>query len=45
MNEAFLKGTRKHLPKAEITFDRYHVKSHLSKAVDEVRREEAKHHH
>jgi transposase len=45
MSEAFLKGTLTHLPKAEITFDRYHVKSHLSKAVDEIRREESKHHH
>jgi len=44
MSEAFLKGTLAHLPKAEITFDRYHVGSHLSKAVDEVRREESKHH-
>jgi transposase len=44
MSEAFLKGTLKYLPKAEITFDRYHIKSHLSKAVDEVRREEVKHH-
>jgi transposase len=43
MSEAFLKGTLKYLPKAEITFDRYHIKSHLSKAVDEVRREEVKH--
>ena len=44
MSEALLKGTLTYLPKAEITFDRYHVKSHLSKAVDEVRREESKHH-
>ncbi len=44
MSEAFLKGTLTHLPNAEITFDRYHIKSHLSKAVDEVRREEVKHH-
>jgi transposase len=44
MSEAFLKGTREHLPGAEVTFDRYHVRSHLSKAVDEVRREESKHH-
>jgi transposase len=43
MSEAFLKGTLKHLSNAEITFDRYHVRSHLSKAVDEVRREEVKH--
>jgi len=45
MSEAFLKGTLTHLPAAEITFDRYHVRSHLSNAVDEVRREESKHHH
>ena len=44
MSEAFLKGTLTYLPAAEITFDRYHVRSHLSKAVDEVCREEAKHH-
>src|SRR5450432_3326508 len=44
MSEAFLKGTLAHLPKAEITFDRYHVGSHLSKAVDEVRREGSTHH-
>jgi transposase len=43
MSEAFLKGTLTYLSKAEITFDRYHIKSHLSKAVDEVRREEVKH--
>lgn len=28
MSEAFLAGTLKHLPEAEITFDRYHVKAH-----------------
>jgi len=44
MSEAFLKGTRAYLPAAAITFDRYHVRSHLSKAIDEVRREEVKHH-
>jgi transposase len=44
MSEAFLKGTRENLPNAQVTFDRYHVKSHLSQAVDAVRREDAKHH-
>jgi transposase len=44
MSEASLAGTLKHLPQAEITFDRYHVRSHLSKAIDEIRREEAKQH-
>jgi transposase len=44
MSEAYLAGTLKHLPAAEITFDRYHVRQHLSKAIDEVRRVEAKQH-
>jgi len=44
MSEAYLAGTLKHLPAAEITFDRYHVRQHLSKAIDEVRRAEAKQH-
>jgi len=44
MSEAYLAGTLKHLPAAEITFDRYHIRSHLSKAVDEVRRADAGEH-
>jgi transposase len=44
MSEAYLAGSLKHLPAAEITFDRYHVRLHLSKAIDEIRREEAKQH-
>ena len=36
MSEAYLAGTLKHLPAAEITFDRYHIKQHLSKAIDEL---------
>ncbi len=44
MSEAYLAGTLKHLPAAEITFDRYHVRQHLSRAIDEVRRVEAKQH-
>jgi transposase len=44
MSEAYLVGTLKHLPAAEITFDRYHIRQHLSKAIDEVRRAEAKQH-
>jgi transposase len=44
MSEPVLKGVLEHLPKAEITFDRYLIKSHLSQAVDEVRRGEVKHH-
>ncbi len=44
MSEAYLAGVLKHLPCAEITFDRYHVKQQLSEALDTVRRAEAKEH-
>ena len=44
MSEAYLAGVLKHLPGAEITFDRYHIKQQLSKAIDEVRREESQQH-
>jgi transposase len=44
MSEAYLAGVLKHLPSAEITFDRYHIRQHLGKAIDEVRRAEAKQH-
>jgi len=40
MSEAFLTGALENLPEAEITFDRYHVKAQLTKAVDEVRKAE-----
>ena len=45
MSEAFLSGALEHLPEAEITFDRYHVKAQLSKAVDLVGRAERREHH
>lgn len=44
MSEAYLAGALKHLPTAEITFDRYHVKAQLTKAVDEVRKTERREH-
>jgi transposase len=44
MSEAYLAGSLKHLTSAEITFDRYHVRKHLSEALDEIRRQEAKQH-
>ncbi|MDQ2758982.1 MAG: ISL3 family transposase [Actinomycetota bacterium] len=44
MSEAYVSGVRKHLPSAEITFDRYHIRQQLGKALDEVRRGEAKQH-
>lgn len=44
MSQAYLAGVRESLPRAQVTFDRYHVKQKLSEAVDEVRRAEAKEH-
>jgi transposase len=44
MSEAFLTGALEQLPQAEITFDRYHVKGQLTKAVDQVRRAERHEH-
>lgn len=44
MSEAYLAGALKHLPEAQITFDRYHVKAQLTKAVDEVRKTERSEH-
>jgi len=42
MRPAFERGVRASLPKACLTYDRYHLVSHATKAVDEVRRAEAK---
>src|SRR6266542_1159601 len=42
MSQAFERGVRASLPKAYLTWDRYHLASHATKAVDEVRRAEAK---
>ncbi|MCA1681337.1 MAG: ISL3 family transposase, partial [Actinobacteria bacterium] len=44
LSEAFLSGALEHLPEAEITFDRYHVKAQLTRAVDLVRRAERAEH-
>jgi transposase len=44
MSPAFEKGVRANLPGAYLTWDRYHLVSHATKAVDEVRRAEAKTH-
>jgi transposase len=40
MSPAFIKGVAEHLPNAEITFDKFHVIAHASKAIDETRRQE-----
>jgi len=39
---AFIRGIKDQLPEAQITFDRYHIMKILNKAVDTVRKEEAK---
>lgn len=39
---AFYNSVKKHAPKAKILFDKFHILMHLSKAMDEVRREEYK---
>jgi transposase len=44
MSGAYLAGVREQMPRAEVTFDRFHVKQKLSEAIDEVRRAEAKEH-
>jgi transposase len=44
MSAAYLAGVREQLDKAQVTFDRYHVKQKLSEAIDTVRRAEAKQH-
>lgn len=42
MAPAYISGVEAHLPQAAITFDRYHVMAILNRAVDEVRRQEAR---
>lgn len=42
LSPAFERGVRASLPKAYLTWDRYHLASHATKAVDQVRRAEAK---
>ena len=42
MSPAFIAGTADSLPKAQITFDKFHVVKLINEAVDEVRRAEQK---
>jgi transposase len=42
MSQAFIKGTAESLPKAEVTFDRFHAVKIINDAVDKVRRTEQK---
>jgi len=38
MSPAFLRGVADHLPKARVTFDKFHVVAHASTALDQTRR-------
>ena len=38
MSPAFISGCNKHLPKAAITFDKFHVVKEINKAMDELRK-------
>ena len=42
MSPAFIKGCADSLPNARITFDKFHVIAHASRALDETRRIEQK---
>ena len=42
MSPAFIKGVRDNLPKAKITFDKFHILKIINTGVDKVRREEVK---
>jgi transposase len=42
MSPAFIKGIKEHIKNAEITFDKFHIIKIINKAVDQVRRSEAK---
>jgi transposase len=42
MSSAFISGIEQYFPKAQITFDKFHVMKMVNEAVDEVRREEQK---
>lgn len=44
MSPAFIKGTADSLPKAAVTFDRFHAVKIVNQAVDQVRRAERKDH-
>jgi transposase len=42
MSPAFVKGVGEHLPNARVTFDKFHIVAHASKALDTVRRQQQK---
>jgi transposase len=40
MSPAFIKGVKKYLPKAQITFDKFHILKIINEAVNNVRKQE-----
>jgi len=38
--KAYISGARRHVPQADIVYDRFHVTKHLNEAVDKVRKKE-----
>jgi transposase len=44
LSPAFISGITEHFPKADITFDRFHVVKLLNEAMDTVRKQERKEH-
>ena len=42
MSPAFIKGVSQACPRAEITFDRFHIQKVVNEGVDQVRREESR---
>ena len=42
MSPSFIAGATENMPDAELVFDRFHLEQSMNKAVDQVRREEAK---
>ena len=42
MSPAYMKGVRDHLGNAAVVFDKFHVVSQVSQAVEEVRRKEVR---
>jgi transposase len=43
LSPSYRAAAREHLPHADIVFDRFHLEQMISKAVDEVRKQEAQH--
>jgi len=41
MSPAFIKGIKEYIPKANITFDKFHILKIINEAVDSVRKQEA----